>query len=191
MHSHAPLHPIYTRPHSGASASSQDCKARERNKGLYTADQNINNNKGATATRQNPGGNDSGQECPEERDYYPYWHPAGWFDVAIMTNDLARCEFYQSESQNVKAKNYCTNPKLASRNHATLTPTHAYTLTTVFTVALTATPHRAPPSPPSPPPRRHQRHQRHQRQRRPPTQLHPQLKHRSQPQPPTRAEQRG
>eukprot|EP00930_Biecheleria_cincta_P029979 TRINITY_DN20799_c0_g2_i1.p1 TRINITY_DN20799_c0_g2~~TRINITY_DN20799_c0_g2_i1.p1 ORF type:complete len:1459 (-),score=258.41 TRINITY_DN20799_c0_g2_i1:61-4437(-) len=99
-----------------------DCKKRERNKGLYTADQNMNNNQGATATRQNPNGNNNanqrnGLECPEERDYYPYWHPTPWHDIAILTSEpVSRCEYYKNESQNVKAKGYCSkaefnNPK--------------------------------------------------------------------------------
>jgi len=87
-----------------------DCQMRERNKGLYTADQNVKNQQGAAATRQNPNGDRSGQECAEERDYYPYWHPTGWRDVAILTNDLEGCQMRMDESQNVKEKNYCTNP---------------------------------------------------------------------------------
>lgn len=41
----------------------QACNNRERNKGLYVADQNLNNND-ATRTRQNPNGARSGLECP-------------------------------------------------------------------------------------------------------------------------------
>ena len=90
-----------------------DCKARERQKGLYTADQNVRNDRGATATRQNPNGNQAnnrhGLECPEERDYYPYWHPTPWHDIAILTDESPRrCAYYQQESQNVRAKGYCT-----------------------------------------------------------------------------------
>eukprot|EP00931_Biecheleriopsis_adriatica_P060044 TRINITY_DN36032_c0_g1_i1.p1 TRINITY_DN36032_c0_g1~~TRINITY_DN36032_c0_g1_i1.p1 ORF type:complete len:1435 (-),score=279.90 TRINITY_DN36032_c0_g1_i1:50-4354(-) len=91
-----------------------DCKKRDRQKGLYTADQNVRNDRGATATRQNPGGNGNqndrnGLECPEERDYYPYWHPTPWHDIAILTDEpQQRCAYYRNESQNVRAKGYCS-----------------------------------------------------------------------------------
>ncbi|XP_058950306.2 protein DD3-3 [Pocillopora verrucosa] len=87
-----------------------DCKYRDRNKGLFTADQKLKR-LSATATRQNPGGTRRGYECPEERDYYPYWHPTPWKDIAVLTNDISRCGLYQSESQNVKDRYACELPK--------------------------------------------------------------------------------
>lgn len=88
-----------------------ECYRRERNKGLFTADQNLRNNafgySSSVYTRQNPNNNRRGYECPEERDYYPYWHPSPWKDAAILTDRLDRCAFYKSESQNVKAKGAC------------------------------------------------------------------------------------
>jgi hypothetical protein len=91
-----------------------NCSARRRNNGLFAADRvsrgNLNPNGPATNTRQNNNGARSGYECPEERDYYPYWHPAPWKDIAVITSNIARCNYYKSESQNVKPRNLCSIP---------------------------------------------------------------------------------
>jgi len=85
------------------------CKTTERNKGLFTANQNLKGNS-AKYTRQNPNGNRHAYECPEERDYYPYWRPSPWKDIAYITNDIEKCEKITAESQNVKPRGYCTLP---------------------------------------------------------------------------------
>eukprot|EP01100_Stratorugosa_tubuloviscum_P001849 TRINITY_DN1420_c0_g1_i3.p1 TRINITY_DN1420_c0_g1~~TRINITY_DN1420_c0_g1_i3.p1 ORF type:complete len:608 (+),score=312.09 TRINITY_DN1420_c0_g1_i3:76-1899(+) len=85
----------------------QECKNRDRNNGLFLADQRPGS--ASRNTRQNPGGTRNGFECPEERDYYPYWHPSPWKDIAILTNNISRCEFYKTESQNVQVKGHCSN----------------------------------------------------------------------------------
>jgi len=87
----------------------QECDHRMRNKGLYTADQNMREH--ATSTRQNNNAQRRGYECAEERDYYPYWHPTPWRDIVVFTNDVKRCDYYQEESQNVKNKGYCQYPE--------------------------------------------------------------------------------
>lgn len=89
----------------------QECKATERNKGLFQASQNPNGNE-ATKTRQDPGGNRQGYECAEERDYYPYWRPSPWKDVAIFTKDTAKCAALAAESANVKSRFYCSVPQV-------------------------------------------------------------------------------
>jgi len=90
-----------------------ECYRRERNTGLFTADQNLRNNalgySSAVYTRQNPNNNRRGYECPEERDHYPYWHPSPWKDIAVLTDRLDKCEWYKQESQNVKGKYMCRN----------------------------------------------------------------------------------
>lgn len=104
-----------------------NCYARERNQGLFTADQNLQTNdldySSAIFTRQNPNGDRRGYECPEERDYYPYWHGSPWKDMAIMVGNLSQCEYYQTESFNVQSKYECVeyfdnngnNPRAYSR----------------------------------------------------------------------------
>lgn len=83
------------------------CKVRKRNMGLFTADQDMNGRSGARFTRQERNGNRYGYECNEERDYYPYWHPTSWKDIAVLTSNTSRCAYYQQHSQNVADKYHC------------------------------------------------------------------------------------
>ena len=76
------------------------------------ADQKLQRSNGfdyssAIYTRQNPTGNRRGYECPEERDYYPYWHPNPWKDIAVFVQDTSLCEFYSRESHNVVPRGEC------------------------------------------------------------------------------------
>lgn len=95
------------------------CQQTQRNKGLYTADQQVNRND-RRGTRQNPNGNRHGLECPEERDYYPWWAPSPWIDIAVLTdsgNDTVcyptsttctkRCAYYMNNTMNFNTKGYC------------------------------------------------------------------------------------
>ena len=84
----------------------QKCEARERNKGLFIADRNLNGDN-AQYTRQNNGGTRYAFECQEEKDYYPYWHPTPWKDIAVFTDDKDRCSWYQEQSQNGMDKGHC------------------------------------------------------------------------------------
>ena len=88
-----------------------DCYIRSRNKGLFTADQNLRKNtygnSSAIYTRQNANGNRRGYECPEERDYYPYWHPTPWRDIAILADNMSQCDWYLRESFNVQPRGIC------------------------------------------------------------------------------------
>ena len=61
-------------------------KTSPRGSGLFTADQQLKGDL-PIYTRQNPAGTRRGLEVPEERDYYPYWGPSPWKDIAIMVSD--------------------------------------------------------------------------------------------------------
>lgn len=93
------------------------CKWREANAGLFTADQRLNNGGmgyvDASRTRQNPNGQRRGLECPEERDYFPYWLPTlqtqtydedeettPWIDLAYLTSNTSRCDDVKAGSFN-------------------------------------------------------------------------------------------
>lgn len=90
-----------------------ECYMRQRNKGLFTADQDMRNRETAINTRQENNGRNNryGYECPEERDYYPYWHPSDWKDIAVLTKDVRRCAYYKAESENVKSRWGCYFPE--------------------------------------------------------------------------------
>lgn len=93
----------------------QKCKNRLRNKRLFTADQKLKGNS-AIYTRQNPNGNRYGFECPEERDYFPYWSHSPWIDIAILTNEPERCPYYQEESQCYQTKYECVGISQITRD---------------------------------------------------------------------------
>jgi len=86
------------------------CEQTKRNEGLFLASQQPNRGD-ATRTRQNPGGTRRGYECPEERDYYPYWRSSPWVDLAIWTKDINKCNALAAESENVKSRWYCDVPQ--------------------------------------------------------------------------------
>jgi plastocyanin len=95
------------------------CYQRKANGGLFTADQNLGtNNAGVNAaihTRQNNAGTRRGYECPEERDYYPYFHPTPWTDIAVLADNNEMCNYYKKESFNGKAKGLCVEEYAAGR----------------------------------------------------------------------------
>jgi hypothetical protein len=96
--------------HESYQYYTEQCKWRQRNRGLFIANRNLQGN-GAIYTRQNENGARHGFECPEERDYYPYWHPTMWRDIAVFTNQPERCPAYQAASENTSARYYCKAPK--------------------------------------------------------------------------------
>ena len=82
------------------------CKTRSRNHGIFIADRKINKHD-ARGTRQNNNGNRRGLECPEERDYYPYWTPTPWRDIAVLVDDPSRCDYFKKASNNVQKLGEC------------------------------------------------------------------------------------
>ena len=117
------------------------CRRTERNKGLYTADQLVRRTD-RRGTRQNPNGNRHGFECPEERDYYPWWAPSPWIDIAVLSDEAKddgtacypsttqsdcskRCQYYMSNTMNFNAKGYC-DPNHSSGTAAQKTGSDAW-----------------------------------------------------------------
>jgi len=83
------------------------CETRSQQYGLFHADQNLQG-ESQIYTRQNPAGTRRGLECPEERDYYPWWNPSPWHDIAIITPSMERCQNHMApQSQNVMEKCMC------------------------------------------------------------------------------------
>ncbi|CAG5082369.1 Oidioi.mRNA.OKI2018_I69.PAR.g10109.t1.cds [Oikopleura dioica] len=84
------------------------CYKRDRNYGLFTGNEGRVRG-GAIYTRQNPGGTRRGYECPEERDYYPYWHPNPWKDIAVLTSEPEKCQDLTAENGNRNMKYECVH----------------------------------------------------------------------------------
>eukprot|EP00457_Paulinella_chromatophora_P003789 gb/GEZN01003797.1/.p1 GENE.gb/GEZN01003797.1/~~gb/GEZN01003797.1/.p1 ORF type:complete len:655 (-),score=44.46 gb/GEZN01003797.1/:106-2070(-) len=83
------------------------CDRKQRNYRLFHADQNVNT-PSTRGTRQNNNGNRRGLECPEERDYYPWWNPSPWRDVAYLTDHAEEaCPRVAAGSQNNNPVYYC------------------------------------------------------------------------------------
>merc|ERR1712176_894841 len=104
------------------------CEQRAQNYGLFHADQDLQGDS-QKYTRQNPGGTRRGLECPEERDYYPWWNPSPWHDIAIITPEMEYCEMHQApQSQNVMEKCTCSNPDATATTNdpAQYLPTNDY-----------------------------------------------------------------
>lgn len=90
------------------------CRRTKRNYGLFTANQlptNENSKNAAVFTRQQPNDQRYGYECAEERDYYPYWRPTIWRDIAILTDTPQRCAAYKAHSENVVGRYHCVYPQ--------------------------------------------------------------------------------
>ena len=108
----------YHEPHEWYTA----CKTRSRNRGLFIADRRLNK-RDARSTRQNNNGNRRGLECPEERDYYPYWTPTPWRDIAVLVDDVERCDYYKNNSNNVKKYGECLGGTLGRNQVRPITET--------------------------------------------------------------------
>jgi len=90
----------------------EKCSKRIRNRGLFVADQGLQQTDTAMRTRQENNQNDPhGFECEEERDYYPYWLPSPWRDIAVLTSHTGRCDYFKKNSQNVMGKFECSLPQ--------------------------------------------------------------------------------
>jgi plastocyanin len=88
-----------------------ECTERERDLNLFTADQNLKGEE-SIYTRQNPNGGRRGLECPEERDYYPYWAPTPFMDIAYLTSNPEDCTAGAGEfgSFNIQGESMNNNP---------------------------------------------------------------------------------
>ncbi|KAI0983191.1 hypothetical protein GJ496_000017, partial [Pomphorhynchus laevis] len=96
-------------------AYSRFCFTHERHPNIFIGDQRLCT--ASICTRDNPNAIKYGNECAEERSYYPYWAPSPWIDIAIFKKNASQCSNLIKQSQNTNSRSFCAFPSKRIAEH--------------------------------------------------------------------------